>query len=195
MQTPSPPPAPRPRLLHWTARLVLLAACAGTVATSEATSPSVSSKAFVGDKVTLTNEAPRTTRDFIVRVSSATPHPNTVRADVESVIIARWIPAKPDEKARPWFKVSQFEGKEPSGQDTPRTFTADSDTLEVRQRTVPNTNCKLTQPCEWLTHLRLEMQADGPQGTLEVEWTSRASAAVARMNEVPAGFTVSISAP
>lgn len=195
LETSSPTPAPRPRLLHWAARLVLIAACAGTVATSKLLSPPVFSEGFVGDKVTLTNEAPRTTRDIIVRVISAEPHSDIVEAEVRTSITTRWIPADPHETALPWLHVSQFEGEESPGMGTTATLLAAGDPLQFEEFTVLNTNCELTGPCEWLAHLRFEMQADGPKGTIEVEWTSLARGAVRGMDEVPSGFTVLISAP
>ncbi|RKH14548.1 hypothetical protein D7V97_02670 [Corallococcus sp. CA053C] len=195
LETSSPTPAPRPRLLHWAARLVLIAACAGTVATSELMSDSVFSPEFVGEPVTLTTEAPQTTRDIVVRVSSTEKHSDVVEANVRASLVARWTPADPNEKTRPWIRVSLLEGEESSESRTVQTFPPASDTQEYEEFGSLDTNCELTGPCEWLTHVRFEMQPDGPRGTVRFEWKTMADAAVRGMDEVPAGFNVSISAP
>jgi hypothetical protein len=54
---------------------------------------------------------------------------------------------------------------------------------------------RLNVGCEWKMQVAFEVQANSVPGTVDVEWTARASAHVLDDSSVPKGFIVSLSEP
>lgn len=189
-----PPSSPRARLRSWAARLVLLMACAGTVATSQPLSDDVLSNEFVGEPVRITTAAPKATRRVIVRASSTKPPDNSVEGELTARVTARWIPDDPAQTTAPWLRVSVSEEEVGSGWNGSTVLEVGRPaTLEVFGH-IPG-GCELNTGCEWPMNVGFELQPDAVPGTVELEWTAQATVRVVDTSDVPKGFTVSVSAP
>ncbi|RKH57464.1 hypothetical protein [Corallococcus aberystwythensis] len=187
--------APKSRLRHWASRLALLVACVSVVATSQATSESVSSAPYTGAPRTLTSDAPRVTIPLVMRATTSKSPDKFVEAEMLVEFKLRWTPADPNQTEKPVFRAMLREsGTDFSGQENYGPVTAGRLTpLDVRM-SLPR-DCKLGTRCEWLTDLNLELQANGIAGTLEVEWTATGSAFVVDTSSTPRNFTVTLSEP
>ncbi|NBD11781.1 hypothetical protein [Corallococcus silvisoli] len=186
---------PRAHLSRWAARAGLLLACAASVATSEALSPLVTSEVFAGEPVTLTNQAPNFQRDLVIRVTASKSHARTVEPTALTKFTLRWLPEDPDETARPRFSFSLSTGNEVAGGRMQDTAPLAGEPITREHLTRLETTCKLEGPCEYTARVRFEMQAEGPKGSLQIDWTVVAGARVRGMSAVPEGFSVTVSAP
>ncbi|WP_158620499.1 MULTISPECIES: hypothetical protein, partial [Corallococcus] len=191
----APPPAtPGSRARFWAARLVLFVACVSVVATSQATSPDVASEEHVGAPLSLTNEAPKATRQLIVRASATRPPAKRAEAGLSVRVTARWIPADPSQTVSPWLKVILSDSQDGSG-PTAYGILTEQTPLILEGVSSLSPDCELQASCEWRANVNFEMQDNTSAGTVELEWTAQAHARVVDTSSVPKGFTVSVSAP
>lgn len=189
-----PPSLPGSRLRTWAARLVLLMACAGTVATSQPRSESVSSGELVGEPVRLTTAAPEARRGVVVRVSAPEVSSLSIEGELRVRVTARWFPDNPDETTTPWLRVFVGESGDGSNWDGSSVLEVGKPaTVEVFEYLTES--CKVDAGCEWPQDVRFELQPDAAPGTVELEWAAQGSAWVMDTTDVPKGFIVSVSAP
>ena len=200
MQSPSPnhskpsvPPAPRH--LRWAARLTLLVASLGAVATSPASSPDVFSE-YEGPPLSLTTEAPTATRHFKVRVFAEEHSFNQVEVELTAQVTARWRPADPSSTVKPWLLARLYMPPEPNpgpGKGEVLTLGEPGQQVTMRTHTTSLSDCKLGQECEWSVPLEFELQPNATAGTGDVEWKMMAAARAVDTTTLPKGFTVQIS--
>ncbi|CAM3207047.1 hypothetical protein G4177_34325 [Corallococcus sp. ZKHCc1 1396] len=183
------------RARFWAARLVLLVACASVVATSQPTSDDVFSNEHVGEPLRLTTEAPRVTRRLVVRASA--PKPPSKQAEGELVVRARarWTPADPGQTVNPWLKVILTQGTNSTSGPRASAVLEPGETSTVEGNTILFSDCNLQSACVWTVDVTFEVQANVGAGTVELDWTAQAGVRVVDTDEVPKGFSVSVSEP
>jgi hypothetical protein len=182
---------PTSRARAWAARLTLLVACLGTVATSPPRSPSVTA-GHEGAPVSLSTSAPRATRPIKIRV--------TMEEDAEAIeghltvnLTARWTPTDPASPERPWLRAGLFDEDGTWAEATVLEAGATSALPEVNRSLFTCTPTART--CEWDQTLHLELQPDVGQGTAEVAWSAEAWMYADNTDELPKGFKVEVSEP
>ncbi|RKG93896.1 hypothetical protein [Corallococcus terminator] len=180
------------RLRHWAARLALLVACAGSVATSKATMAPVSSGRLSIGPVRLSAQTPRVTKPFLIRVTAEQPS-QLLDGHVHVVVTAHWKPVAPTHTTGPWFRPSLTqEGAVPGpGPSLPLTGLGKPVGHDMTEHFAAECALKAGTACEWRVDLHLETAADAPPGTVDVmvDATARMSA---RQKEAPRGFTVTL---
>ena len=183
---PSAPPSPS-RLRRRVATLVLVAACLGTVATSQPRSQSVTST--VSSTTRLTQDTPTSTHRFVVQVSARNSS-ELAQGEVRGQLTARWKPAgftasPPIALRSRLARVDDTE--EPSSPlplDTP-------DSPEKESLRAAYFECKLDTECELEVELSLEAQGKLGEGIVEVEWRVDAEA-YTNTDDAPERFAVEI---
>lgn len=191
--SPSPSVNPSPsRLRRHAATFVLMVACLGTVATSRPRSPPTTAEQ-TGPTVRLTQDAPRSTRRFVVRVS-ARDSSEVAEGRVEAALTARWKPA--DATAAPGLTLRSRLARVDDTDEPSRTVPLDTPDAprEAYTGSVYLDGCELKQGCEVEVELDLEAVGALGTGTVEVDWTLQAEA-FTFTNEAPRGFTVQILEP
>ncbi len=186
---PSPSPTPSPsRLRRHAATLVLVVACLGTVATSPPRSPPAT--ATIGSTLRLTQDTPRSTRGFVIRVS-ARDSSEDVRGEVNGLLTARWMPAGPTTSPAPTLRARL--ARVDDTQETGRTFTLDTPgaSQEWYAGSAYFDTCTLKKGCELEVELDFEAQGELGEGTVEVDWKVNAEA-YTFTDDAPKGFTVEI---
>jgi hypothetical protein len=164
-----------------------MAACLGTVATSQPRSPSVTSA--VSSTTRLTQDTPTSTHRFVVQVSARNSS-EIAQGEVRGQLTARWKPAgftaSPAITLRSWLaRVDDTE--EPSWRlplDTP-------DSPEKESLRAVYFKCKLDTECELEVELSLEAQGKLGEGIVEVEWRVDAEA-YTNTDDAPERFAVEI---
>ncbi|MCY1046149.1 hypothetical protein OV208_32860 [Corallococcus sp. bb12-1] len=182
----------RPR--RWAARLALLVACAGSVATSKAAMPPVSSERLSMGPVRLSAQTPRATKPFLIRVT-AEQSSQLLDGHVHVAVTADWKPVDPARTTGPWFRPSLTrEGAVPGpGPSLPLTEPGKPVGHDMTESFAAECELKAGKACEWRVDLHLEIAADAPPGTVDVMVDARARMS-ARQKETPRGFTVTLEA-
>lgn len=187
-------PAPGSRLRRWGAYLSLLVACMGTVATSKPYSPPVTAE-HIGETVRLTAEAPKATRNLVIRIS-AKDGGHLLDGEVLSEVAPRWQPTDPNRQQRPSLSVKLKVGDEDPGMSNEYVLAPSENPgpLAGPYANIPH-DCDLEKPCEWNAVLEFELRDALGEDVVEVDWRTAVSAYVRNTSEVPKGFTVHISEP
>jgi hypothetical protein len=189
-----PPTAARgSRWGRWAARAALLAACVGSIATSEMMSGPFESAVWEGAPVSLSAQAPTAVRPLKFRVSGknlpalSSPH-------VTFGLTATWSPTNPDETANPSLRTAfHQEGKQEGPQQT-LTFDGPGAKLTRQYELYDlDSNCSSNGDCEWLVKMDLEVPADIAPGTVDVQWTAQGHVYVD--GDEPRNLQVTLEAP
>ncbi|WNG14208.1 hypothetical protein [Cystobacter fuscus] len=202
MQPPSlnhstPSTAPVPRYRRWAAYLALVVAGIGSVATSPPSSPMVSSE-YEGSPLTITTQAPTTTRHLKVRVTAEDYSFDRAEVSVTAQVTARWTPADPSHTEKPWLLTrlyvpsEDYSGPGP-GHGQVLVLGEPGQPVSLQTYTGGTSECKPDQGCEWTVPLEFELQPNATEGSVEVEWKVTAEAYVEGTNDLPKGFTVQVS--
>ncbi len=187
------PASPSPsRLRRHVATLVLVVASLGTVATSES-NPTVTTDLAV-PTLRLTQEAPRSTRHFVIRVS-AKDSDAFASTSVDVNLAVRWKPAQDGSASAPpplRFKLSA--GTEWCEQ--PQTLNFDPNEPERTKNATASCafDCSLKDGCVQEVALDIEATGELGAGAVEVDWHLFALASTNEPDE-PKDFTVRIEEP
>lgn len=188
-------PHPIPRYRRWAARFTLLGACMATLASSQPQSPDVFAEYAEAPPLRLTTDAPSTTRSFKVQVFSDHPSSEPVEITVEAEVNARWRPSDPSSTVKPWF-LARLSLPSENLHGSPAMLIIDPSGQPATAGTrvySGNPHCKLEPVCEWNVLLDFELQSNAAAGTVDVDWTVKATAHALDTDELPKGFTVRIS--
>jgi hypothetical protein len=193
MQTPSLSPG---RL--WAARLTLLLACIGSIATSKASSP-VTSWEVPLTPLTLSRESPKAVRHLRIEVTEQKPSSRLLDLHLRTELTARWTPDSPNQTLAPTLRARML---------APPDFESDSQWMpsyggeasEGRPATGQvvvsasrmSLECKPDPTCAWTLTLEVERQANDP-GTVTVEGKDRVELSVLDQDALPPGLQVNIT--
>lgn len=188
-----------PRIHHWAARLALLVACIGSVATSPSHPPEMDQEEqeHEGTPLTLSTESPKATRHLRLQFSTNEPSSKTVQFNLVANSSTRWKPDEPASSLEPRFRLRMTMEPPPEGSpgwNQPVWFEGNEGTGRQYASVATGGECKLDQVCEWSVPLEFELVPNGTAGTAEVEWTVRVWASTPK-GEMPEGFTVQLSEP
>jgi hypothetical protein len=195
----SPSPLSRPRL--WAARLALLVACAGSVATSP-TLPWVTTE-HQGAPLTLRTESPTVTRHLRVRLSTRKQPAQPINLGLEAAVTATWRPDSPTSslslkpRLRARLVLPPGSASSPDWTEPSEFNRSGSGLPEEQARLYPSAQsfgeCTLAQECEWSIALELELQPQGAVGAVDVNWTFQANVGIVDSTEPPEDIDVEIS--
>ena len=190
---------PVPRYRRWAALLAIAVASIGSVATSPANAPPVSSE-YEGPPLSLTTQAPTTTRRFKVRVSAQEQSFDRVEVMLLAQITARWRPTDPSRTEKPWLLTrlyipSDIHAGPGPGQGELLVLGEPGQPVTVNTHTSASSECKTDQGCEWIVPMEFELQPNVGEGSVDVEWKVMAEAYAEGTTTLPKGFTVEVSEP
>lgn len=198
VELPSPPSPSFSRGQRWAARLALLVACIGSVATSKPSSPLVSAE-VKGQPLLLTKASPTAVRHIRIQVSEDKPSSRQLDLNLDANVFMKWTSDSPNRAATPVFRArlvppSDFKSS-PSwtqsyghGDDVNGPASAQTD-LSVSTVFL---ECKPGSTCDWSLTLEIELTANDTN-TAQVEWDLTAFTSVMEREELPAGFNVSVT--
>ncbi|WP_224250154.1 hypothetical protein [Hyalangium gracile] len=141
-----------------------------------------------------TQDAPRVTRHFLVRVSGAQPpSKKSVEVEMTARISASWTPKNPEHAARPWLHARLSMGEEERDGDELLILERNPVSQQVLEvRAASFSRCMLNEVCEWEVPLELELQTQVVEGSVTLSWNVEVAARVVDASKVPEGFTVEL---
>ena len=187
-------PSPGSRSFRrWAARLTLLVACIGTVATSKVASPPITAE-YQGETLRLTAASPTATRRVVIR-ASAKDSSDTVGGDSSVELVAHWRTTTPSPTDKPSLRVRWRHQEDDNKQGTTHVLDAPGQASPLYDGEFLTGRCELDENCEWPLVLDVEAQGVAGEDVVEVDWKVIANVEIWDKTEQPEGFQVHISEP
>ncbi|MFP2928702.1 hypothetical protein ACLESO_26600 [Pyxidicoccus sp. 3LG] len=184
------------RFRAWAARLVLVVACLGTVATSAPRSPSVTAE-YAGGWLSVSTGSPPATRHVVVRVTiSEELEQGHLEGTLFLEATARWTPTDATRPERPWLRGALSDDFDTVGVGREVVLEPGVEQVVLPSEEVYLGSCKPTnRVCEWTGRVDFELQPGVGEGTAEVEWKVKAEMFADNNDDLPKGFRVEVLEP
>lgn len=181
-----------PPIRRWAARILLLMACIGSVATEPALPPYFEEE-VQGQPLTLTQARPTAQRRLRIQVSEDRPSPRQLGLMLSTRFTARWLPEAPDSTAVPSLRVRLIPppGFDGGAWEAP-LHRLERDTSGSLGASASALACTPQSDCEWSATLEFELLTHEP-GSVEVEWTAFVDTRLPEGTKWPAGFQLSLT--
>ncbi|GMU01549.1 hypothetical protein KH5H1_56690 [Corallococcus caeni] len=177
----------------WASRLLLLLACASVVATSRIRSRDELSPVLTGTPVRLTMDSTKVMRTLVVRADAKEGSSVPAVGNLRLLANAKWTPSTPTQTAQPRLSINAYDGQTDRGGTS--EVLKPAVTVKLRSVTGLGRECPLNSGCAWTAQVAFELKDREVPGTVDVEWKAMAAVHVEGTNDLPEGFTVSMSEP